>query len=78
MFNGLARSFSIKKVKSNNGKSDAKEAADEMAKEARKKELILTSSGYVNAQGSNNLASAFSKRGEKGINQDCALVWEVH
>ncbi|AED93745.1 PPM-type phosphatase domain superfamily [Arabidopsis suecica] len=76
MFNGLARSFSIKKVKNNNGNCDAKEAADEMASEAKKKELILKSSGYVNVQGSNNLASLFSKRGEKGVNQDCALVWE--
>ncbi|KAG5412022.1 hypothetical protein IGI04_008341 [Brassica rapa subsp. trilocularis] len=30
MFSGLARSFSIKKVKNNNGTCDAKEAADEM------------------------------------------------
>ena len=43
---------------------------------AKIKELILKSSGYVNVQGSNNLASLFSKRGEKGVNQDCALVWE--
>lgn len=78
MFNGLARSFSIKKVKNNNGNSDAKETADEMVKEAKKKELILKSSGYVYAQGSNNSASVFSKRGEKGVNQDCAIVWEVH
>ncbi|CAN8255762.1 unnamed protein product [Cochlearia groenlandica] len=76
MFNGLARSFSTKKVKNNNGNNDAKETADEMAKEAKKKEMILKSCGYVYAQGSNNSASVFSKRGEKGVNQDCALVWE--
>ncbi|ESQ49498.1 hypothetical protein EUTSA_v10020968mg [Eutrema salsugineum] len=76
MFNGLARSFSIKKAKKNNSKSDVKEAVEEMAREAKKKELILKSSGCINADGSNNLASVFSKRGEKGVNQDCAIVWE--
>lgn len=78
MFNGLARSFSIKKVKNKNGKSYTKEAADETAKDAKKKEQILRSSGCINADGSSNLASVFSKRGEKGVNQDCAIVWEVH
>ena len=77
MFSGFARSFSIKKVKNNNGTSDAKEAADEMARDAKKKEKILKSCGYVYADGSNNSASVFSKRGEKGVNQDCAIVWEV-
>lgn len=77
MFSGLARSFSIKKVKHNNGTCDAKEAADEMVKDAKKKEMILKSCGYVYAEGSNNSASVFSKRGEKGVNQDCAIVWEV-
>ncbi|KAL0858037.1 hypothetical protein Bca101_063191 [Brassica carinata] len=78
MFNSLARSFSNKKAKNNNNndKSYAKEAADEMAREAKKKALILKSSGCVNADGSNNLASVFSRRGEKGVNQDCAIVWE--
>ncbi|KAH0855679.1 hypothetical protein HID58_003979 [Brassica napus] len=75
MFNSLARSFSNKKD-NNNGKSNAKEAADEMAREATKKAMILKSSGCVNADGSNNLASVFSRRGEKGVNQDCAIVWE--
>lgn len=78
MFNGLARSLSIKKPKNSNGKSYAMEAAEEMAREAKKKELILKSSGCINADGSHNLASVFSKRGEKGVNQDCAIVWEVH
>ncbi|CAA7015874.1 unnamed protein product [Microthlaspi erraticum] len=76
MFNGLARSLSIKKPKNSNGKSNAKEAAEEMAREAKKKELILKSSGSINLEGSINLASVFSKRGEKGVNQDCAIVWE--
>ncbi|KAF3599527.1 hypothetical protein F2Q69_00039158 [Brassica cretica] len=78
IFNSLARSFSNKKDNNNNnnGKSYAKEAADEMAREAKKKATILKSSGCVNADGSNNLASVFSRRGEKGVNQDCAIVWE--
>ncbi|KAJ4886123.1 putative protein phosphatase 2C 34 [Raphanus sativus] len=76
MFNSLARSFSNKKANNKNGKSYAKEAADEMAREAKKKAMILKSSGCVNADGSNNLASVFSRRGEKGVNQDCAIVWE--
>lgn len=78
IFNSLARSFSNKKDNNNNnnGKSYAKEAAGEMAREAKKKAMILKSSGCVNADGSNNLASVFSRRGEKGVNQDCAIVWE--
>ncbi|GFY94902.1 protein phosphatase 2C family protein [Actinidia rufa] len=47
-----------------------------MAKEAKKNELILKSSGTVNVCGSNNFASVFSKRGEKGESQDCFVVWE--
>ncbi|KAJ0080600.1 hypothetical protein Patl1_22328 [Pistacia atlantica] len=47
-----------------------------MAKEAKKDDLILRSSGFVNVDGSNNFASVFSKRGQKGVNQDCAIVWE--
>lgn len=76
MLNGLARSFSIRKSRSNNGNGDGKEAAEAMAKEAKKNELILRSSGYVNVDGSNNFASVFSKQGNKGVNQDCAIVWE--
>jgi hypothetical protein len=48
-----------------------------MAKEAKKNDLILCSSGTVNVDGSNNFASVFSKRGQKGTNQDCCIVWEV-
>lgn len=81
MFNGLARSFSMRKVKNSNsnsgGNCDGRGAADAMVKDARKNDLILRSSGFVNVDGSNNFASVFSKRGNKGINQDCAIVWEV-
>ncbi|KAK6121066.1 hypothetical protein DH2020_045195 [Rehmannia glutinosa] len=79
MFNGLARSFSIKRaknLKNNCENCDGKEAVEAMAKNAKKNDLILRSSGIVNVDGSNNLASVFSKRGEKGVNQDCCIVWE--
>ncbi|GMY21827.1 probable protein phosphatase 2C 34 [Fagus crenata] len=75
MFNGLARSFSFKKGKNTRSFSE-REAAEAMAKEAKKNDLILRGSGVVNVDGSNNFASVFSKRGMKGINQDCCIVWE--
>lgn len=73
MFNGLARSLSIKKGKNNSG---SRNAADAMAKDAKKNDLILRSSGFVNTDGSDNLASVFMKRGQKGVIQDCCIVWE--
>lgn len=76
IFNGLARSFSIKKGRSS-GDCDGRETAEAMAKEAKKNDLILCSSGIVNVDGSKNFASVFSRRGEKGVNQDCCIVWEV-
>ncbi|XP_042054134.1 probable protein phosphatase 2C 34 isoform X1 [Salvia splendens] len=77
MFNGLARSISsMKKMKKLKKNGDGKEGVKAMAKEAKKNELILRSSGTVNVDGSNNLASVYSKRGEKGVNQDCCIVWE--
>lgn len=75
MFNGLARSFSIRKGK-NSESCAGRGAAEAMAKEAKRNEMILRSSGFVNVDGSNNFAAVFSKRGEKGVNQDCAIVWE--
>lgn len=77
MFNGLARSFSIKKTKKLKGNCDGREAVKDMAKDAKKNDMILKTSGIVNVDGSNNLASVFSRRGEKGVNQDCCIVWEV-
>ncbi|KAK4491368.1 hypothetical protein RD792_002107 [Penstemon davidsonii] len=79
MFNGLARSISIKKtkyLKNNSGNRGGREAVESMAKDAKKKDLILRTSGIVDVQGSKNLASVFSKRGEKGVNQDSCIVWE--
>lgn len=75
MFNGLARSFWFRRGK-NSGICSGRDAAETMAKEAKKNELILRSSGVVNVDGSNNFASVFSKRGRKGVNQDCCIVWE--
>ncbi|KAM1353719.1 hypothetical protein ACFX2H_033168 [Malus domestica] len=76
MFSGLARSLLFKKGKNNGGDSGARGAAEAMAKVAKKNDMILRSSGIVNVDGSNNFASVFSKRGEKGVNQDCCIVWE--
>lgn len=76
MFNGLTRSFSLKKGRKS-GDCSGSEAAEVMAKEAKKNDLILRSSGFVNSDASDNLASVFSKRGKKGVNQDCCIVWEV-
>lgn len=77
MFNGLlGRSFSLKRGRNSENRG-GREAAEAMAKDAKKNDLILRSSGTVNANGSNNFASVFSKRGRKGVNQDCCIVWEV-
>ncbi|XP_038716384.1 probable protein phosphatase 2C 34 [Tripterygium wilfordii] len=75
MFNGLAQSFSLRKGR-NSVNEDGQEIAAELAKEAKKNGLILRSSGCVRVDGSRNFASVFSKRGEKGVNQDCSIVWE--
>ncbi|KAJ4955870.1 hypothetical protein NE237_012653 [Protea cynaroides] len=75
LFNGLTRSLSVKRGK--NCENDVgKQAAEAMVKEAKKNDLILRSPGIVNANGTNNFASVFSKRGEKGVNQDSFIVWE--
>ncbi|KAJ0501475.1 putative protein-serine/threonine phosphatase [Helianthus annuus] len=76
MLDGLARTFSTSKRGANSSQCGGKEAAEAMAKDAKKNEMILRSSGTVNAKGSNNFASVCSKRGEKGVNQDCCIVWE--
>ncbi|MED6167163.1 hypothetical protein PIB30_000414 [Stylosanthes scabra] len=78
MLNGLVKSLAIKKKGRNSERSGGggREAAEAMAKEAKKNEFLLCSSGSVNVDGSNNFASVFSKRGHKGVNQDCCIVWE--
>lgn len=76
MFNGLARSLSSRKRRSYAGNYGGREAVDAMAKDAQKNELILRTSGTVSVDGSKNFAAVCSKRGEKGVNQDCCIVWE--
>ncbi|KAF5944691.1 hypothetical protein HYC85_018768 [Camellia sinensis] len=53
-----------------------REAADALAKEARKNDLMLSSSGTVHGKRSDNFVSVFSKGGKKGVNKDCLVVWE--
>lgn len=74
--NGLAKTVSIKKEKNCKGE-DGRKAAEELAKEARKNELLLSSSGVVKSTKADNLVSMFTNRGRKGVNQDRLLVWEV-
>ncbi|KAI8012434.1 putative protein phosphatase 2C 34 [Camellia lanceoleosa] len=75
LFNGLAKNILVKNGKKS--RSDVgREAADALAKEARKNDLMLSSSGTVNGERSDNFVSVFSKGGKKGVNQDCLVVWE--
>ncbi|KAG9155608.1 hypothetical protein Leryth_017026 [Lithospermum erythrorhizon] len=76
MLNGLARSFLLKCRKNGDEDLCGRKAVETMAKEAKKNDMILRSSGVINVDGSKNFASVCSKRGEKGVNQDCLLVWE--
>ncbi|KAJ8528792.1 hypothetical protein K7X08_030436 [Anisodus acutangulus] len=74
IFAGFTKSIAIRNGRKS--KHDVgKEVADAMAKEAKKNEMMLTSSGCVDG-GSENLAAVFSKGGNKGINQDRFIVWE--
>ncbi|RAL50032.1 unnamed protein product [Cuscuta campestris] len=78
MFNGLARSLTLKKGRSSSddGRCSGIEAVEAMAKAPKKTDLVLRSSGTLNVEGSRNASSVFSKRGEKGINQDRFIIWE--
>ncbi|WOL10310.1 putative protein phosphatase 2C 73 [Canna indica] len=58
------------------GAEEGREAADELRREAKKNEMILRSSGSMRSAGSKSFVSVFSRRGEKGVNQDCYIVWE--
>ncbi|KAF6141251.1 hypothetical protein GIB67_024335 [Kingdonia uniflora] len=75
LFSGLTKSISIKRGR-NCGDDIGREVSETMAKVAKKNDLILRSSGVINVEGSNNFVSGFSRRGEKGANQDCFIVWE--
>lgn len=75
IFTGFRKSLAIKNGRKS-GHDFGREVANTLAKEAKKNELMLTSSGCV-ACGSKNSVSFFSKGGKKGINQDRFIVWEV-
>ena len=77
LLDALAKTESIRTGR--NFKVDVgKETAKTLAKEARKNDqLILSSSAIVKSKKSDNYVSVCSKRGKKGINQDCLIVWEV-
>lgn len=76
---GLARSVSIKKGKNLSEDEDGGRAiAKSMMKDSKKNSTLLGSSGFVNSETSKRFTSICSNRGEKGINQDRAIVWEVH
>ncbi|KQK06713.1 probable protein phosphatase 2C 48 [Brachypodium distachyon] len=61
MLQGLARSLAVGKEKKGGG--------DE-------KGTVLRTSGTLWGEGSETFAAVCSRRGEKGINQDCSVVWE--
>ena len=63
MLHGLARSISLGKEK--------KEP------EVEEQGTVLRTSGTLRGEGSETFAAACSRRGEKGSNQDCSIVWEV-
>ncbi|KAG9130503.1 hypothetical protein Leryth_023344 [Lithospermum erythrorhizon] len=74
-FNDLARNISTRSPRKmcHYAKSDT---LDSIIKEARSDGLISTSPTVVDANSSTNFTSIYSKRGQKGINQDCFVVWE--
>lgn len=73
LFEGLARSVSSKARNTKNDKGRG--AVQSLEDEARKNHLILRCPGVTTAR-SNGTASVFSKKGKKGINQDCLTVWK--
>ncbi|KAA3481105.1 putative protein phosphatase 2C 41 [Gossypium australe] len=68
----------MKKGKNTSSTEDdiGREVAETLAKDAKKNDLMLSSSATLKSNKSNNFASICSKRGQKGINQDCTIVWE--
>ncbi|KAI3469337.1 hypothetical protein Pfo_026000 [Paulownia fortunei] len=75
LFNTLSKNISSRPGKKSR-LGVGREAASDLEKEAKRNELVLTSSGVVNARKCENFAAAYSKRGKKGLNQDCFIVWE--
>ncbi|XP_044332323.1 probable protein phosphatase 2C 48 isoform X2 [Triticum aestivum] len=54
----------------------ARSMAGKERKEDDPQGTVLRSSGTLRGEGSETLAAVWSRRGEKGTNQDCSLVWE--
>lgn len=75
IFTGFTKSIANRNGKKSKHDHVGRETAVALAKEAKKNEMMLTSSGCV-AGASHNLAVVFSKGGKKGINQDRFVVWE--
>ncbi|OAY77305.1 probable protein phosphatase 2C 34 [Ananas comosus] len=75
LWNGLAKSLYAGKGRTRK-EEGGREAAEELAREAKRNDMVLRSSGTVRGEGSKSFASAYSQRGEKGSNQDCSIVWE--
>ncbi|CAN8259073.1 unnamed protein product [Cochlearia groenlandica] len=74
---GFARSVSMKKGKNISEDEDGGiDIAKSMMKDSKKKLTLVGSSGFVNSENTKRITSTFSNRGEKGINQDRAIVWE--
>ena len=70
LLQGLARSLSVGRDRRGDGGAgagDGKAAAP----------AVLRTSGTVWGEGSETFAAVCSRRGEKGTNQDCSIVWEV-
>lgn len=72
---GMVRNMSIKKKNNEDG---GKEAAREMAKEAKRNKSMICLSGSVKTSKFDDISSVCSKRGNKGTNQDSLVVWEVY
>ncbi|KAL0743341.1 hypothetical protein Bca4012_084854 [Brassica carinata] len=74
---GLARSVSMKKGRYISEDEDGgREIAKSMMKDSKKNSTLLGSSGFVSSETSKRFTSICTNRGEKGINQDRATVWE--
>lgn len=75
LLNGMGRTTSTRRGR--NCKDDfGREAAESLEKEAGKNNLAWNSSRIIHAKRSSSSASVFSKRGKKGVNQDCCIVSE--
>ena len=64
MLHGLARSMSLGRERK--GEQEEEEQG-----------TVLRTSGTLWGEGSETFAAVCSRRGEKGSNQDCSIVWEV-